>query len=62
MNVASEGKKTSLVENWKEIYNLYVQIFSSLRVKSFNTQLPLKNTIYCYKLMNDHEQPAKRTF
>lgn len=62
MNVASEGKKTSLMKNWKEIYNLYVQIFSSLRVKSFNTQLPLKITIYCYKLMNDHEQPAKRTF
>ena len=61
MNVASEGKKTSSRKTEKKS-NLYVQIFSSLRVKSFNTQLLLKNTIYCYKLMNDQEQPAKRTF
>ena len=29
MNVASEGKKTSLTENWKEIYNLCPNIFKS---------------------------------
>lgn len=46
MNVAySGGKNFFPAENSKEIYNLYVQIFSGLRMNSFK-QLPLKNTIY----------------